>query len=89
MLGFSPAAQADFRLSGIQPASQKKDYHDQSIHEDVKLFENADGQEDTPRADDSQIMEMKGQDQEVAKSREEILSFLLQEENLLHKFATE
>ena len=84
----------DFRLSGIQPASQKKDYHNQSIHEDVQLFENAEGQENICDAEDSQIIdqkivEMKGQDQEVAKSREEILSFLLREENLLHKFATE
>ena len=32
---------------------------------------------------------MKGQDQEIVRSREEILGFLLQEENLLYKFATE
>lgn len=32
---------------------------------------------------------MKWQDQEIVRSREEILSFLLQEENLLYKFATE
>jgi len=64
------------------------------MHEVAKLLEKVDDRESISDVEEYEIIgqnivKRKGQDQDIARSREEILGFLLQEENLLYKFATE
>jgi len=64
------------------------------MHEVAKLLEKVDDRESISDVEEYEIIgqnivKRKGQDQDIVRSREEILGFLLQEENLLYKFATE